>query len=254
MPAAHYHPTVLVLGAQPGLAGEYLLARSCQVLHATSGADAIALARQHRPGLIIIDLDLENLDAYEVVVDLDETPETRGAELVSIVSDEADDEAIRSRCSGRLIRPVTEGALAAVIGPCLERLAHLPGERSPAANGDSARAGQRRADLLERIERLEIELTRTQEALAALYEQQMSLRHVAHLAEEMAQPMTLVMGYAEMLPADLGDLGAARSDCDIIAEQVKRMARTLSLLRRLAPRGALAAPPGDAPGSAEKGR
>jgi signal transduction histidine kinase len=105
---------------------------------------------------------------------------------------------------------------------------------------------------LVRIQRLELELARAQEALAGLYEQQLSLRRVAHLTEELAQPMTLVMGYAEMLPADLGDMGAARSDCDIIAEQVKRMARTLSLLRRLAPSSGLGPPARGAPGPAEK--
>jgi CheY-like chemotaxis protein len=247
------HPTVLVVGAEPGLVGEYLLARSCQVVHAASGADAVVLARRHRPGLIIMDLDLENLDPYEVTVDLDGMPETRGVEIVAIVSDGDDDEAIRPRCSGRLIRPVTEGALLAVVDPCLARLERATCEGSGPAGASKVESSGRNADLLERIERLELELARTQEALAGLYEQQVSLRRVAHLAEEMAQPMTLVMGYVEMLPADLANLGAARSDCDIIAEQVKRMARTLALLRRLAPGSGLAPPAWGASGPAEKG-
>lgn len=253
MPHPDDHPTVLVIGAEPGLVGEYLLARSCQVVHAACGADAIALAQRHRPGLVVMDLDLENLDPYEMAVDLETMPEARDAEIVVIVSDSEDDEAIRPRCRGRLIRPVTEGALVAVLDPCLARLAPTPDEGSAAPSPDLVAARKRGADLLERIERLELELARTQEALAGLYEQQVSLRRVANLAEEMAQPMTLVMGYAEMLPADLGNLGAARSDCDIIAEQVKRMARTLGLLRRLAPSGAHMPPARAGPGPAEKG-
>lgn len=253
MPQPHDHPTVLVIGAEPGLVGEYLLARSCQVIHAASGADAIAMAQRHRPGLIIMDLDLDNLDPYEVTVDLQTMPETRQAEIVAIISDAEDDEAIRSRCHGRLIRPVTEGALLAVVDPCLERLAAATSAGPHPADADGAGANGHGADLRERIERLELELARTQEALANLYEQQVSLRRVAHLAEEMAQPMTLVMGYAEMLPADLGNLGTAQSDCDIIAGQVRRMARTLSLLRRLAPGGGPSPPPRSDLGPAEKG-
>ncbi len=247
MSPSHHHPTVLVISAEPGLVGEYVRARSCPMVHATSGADAIAMAKQHCPELIVIDLDLENLDPYEVVVDLEAMPETHRAQIVTMASEDADDEAIRTRCSGRLIRPVTEAALAQVLDPCIERL--VPDDRP---SGDPAQEGDQHIDLLERIERLEIELTRTQEALAGLYEQQVSLRRVAHLAEEMTQPMTLVMGYAEMLPADLGNLDAAQSDCDIIAEQVKRMARTLSTLRRLVPRSGISAPPTGEPGSPEK--
>lgn len=247
-----HHPTVLVIGAEPGLVGEYLLARSCQVLHAASGADAVALARWHRPRLIIMDLDLENLDPYEMVVDLEAMPETCEAEIVTIVSDAEDDHAIRPRCSGRLIRPVSEGALMAAIDPYLARLASAPAPQGSPTNDAREPQGSHGADLLERIERLEIELARTQEALARLYEQHVSLRRVARLTEELAQPMTLVMGYAEMLPADLGDVGAARSDCDIIAEQVKRMARTLTLLRRLTPSIGLGPPSRGAPGPAEK--
>lgn len=249
MPQPDHHPTVLVIGAEPSIVGEYLLARSCQVVHATSGADAVALAQRHHPRLVIMDLDLENLDPYEMAVDLQEMPETRGAEIVVIVSDPEDDAAIRPRCRGRLTRPVTEDALSAVVGPCLER----PAGEGPLPSPNVAKPQGHGIDLCERIERLEVELARTQEALASLYEHQMSLRRVAHLAEEMAQPMTLVMGYAEMLQGDLGDLGAARTDCDIIAEQVKRMARTLSLLRRIAPATDLGPPAPRAAGPAEKG-
>lgn len=237
MPQPDHHPTVLVIGAEPGLIGEFLAARSCQVVHAPSGADAVALAQRHRPRLVIMDLDLDNLDPYEMTIDLEAMPETRGAAIVTIVSDPEDDEAIRPRCRGRLVRPVAKDDLATVLAPCLESAAPAPapdGDASVACTGRADSNGHG-ADLRERIERLEMELARTQEALASLYEQQLSLRRVAHLAEEMAQPMTLVMGYAEMLPADLSNLGAARTDCDIIAEQVKRMARTLSLLRRIAP-------------------
>ena len=105
-----YHPTVLVIGPEPGLVGECLLARSCQVVHADSGAAAIALARRHAPRLVIMDLDLENLDPYEVAIDLETMPEAREAEIVALVSHGDDDESIRARCAGRLLKPVTERA------------------------------------------------------------------------------------------------------------------------------------------------
>lgn len=123
MPQPDHQPTALVIAAEPGLIGEYLLTRSWRVVHAVSGADAIALAQRHAPEMVIMDLDLENLDPYEMAVDLESMPATAGADLVVIASAAEDDEAIRPRCRGRILRPVTEEALAAVLDPYLRRLA-----------------------------------------------------------------------------------------------------------------------------------
>jgi CheY-like chemotaxis protein len=255
MPQREHHPTVvLVIGAEHDPIGPYLVACGCHVIRATSGAAAVALAQRHRPHLVIMDLDVENLDPYEMVIDLTALHETRDAPIVVVVSAPEDDEAIRPYCHGRLVRPGIEAALAATLAPHLARPAAEDTPRDPAvsaAPSDGADPLQERFE--RRLERLEREVARTQEALAGLYEQHLSLRQAAQLTEELAQPMTLVMGYAEMLPADLGDVGAARTDCEIITAQVKRMARTLGLLRRLVPRAGPAPPTPPTAGAAENG-
>jgi two-component system KDP operon response regulator KdpE len=62
---------VVLVDDEPNLVkivGQNLRARGYEVLEASSGPDAIALVKQHRPDLIILDVRMPGMDGFEVCV------------------------------------------------------------------------------------------------------------------------------------------------------------------------------------------
>lgn len=65
----------------------YLLgAHGYTTLSATNGREAIDGARQERPDLIICDLQMPEVDGYEVVRELKQDPDLRGVPLLAVTA------------------------------------------------------------------------------------------------------------------------------------------------------------------------
>jgi DNA-binding response OmpR family regulator len=62
------------------------------LLQATDGEEALALARRHRPDLILLDINMPRLDGFEVLRQLKQAPETASIKVVILSArrDEAD--------------------------------------------------------------------------------------------------------------------------------------------------------------------
>ena len=54
------------------------------VLEATSGGEGIAVAKQNRPGLILMDIQLPIMDGYETVARLKADPDTRDIPVMAV--------------------------------------------------------------------------------------------------------------------------------------------------------------------------
>jgi CheY-like chemotaxis protein len=77
--------TILVVNDQPGLlkgAGKLLRDAGYSVLEAANGADALELAREQTPSLVLLDLVMPGIDGYEVCRRLKFNPSTKAIPVV----------------------------------------------------------------------------------------------------------------------------------------------------------------------------
>ena len=82
-------PSVLVVDDFPDgreMVAEYLAFRGFSVLEAATGAEAIALARKHRPRLILMDLGMPGLDGWETTRQLKADRRTRSCVIVALTA------------------------------------------------------------------------------------------------------------------------------------------------------------------------
>ena len=56
------------------------------VLHAVNGNEALAMAREHRPDLILMDIQMPEMDGYEAAGLIRDDPELGGIPIVAVTS------------------------------------------------------------------------------------------------------------------------------------------------------------------------
>jgi two-component system cell cycle response regulator DivK len=111
-PAADAHPVVLIVDDDPKnlkLAGDVLRAAGFRTLQAASGAEAIALATEHLPELILLDLRLPDLDGVDVVRGLADHAGTASIPVVALSALPLDGEAwlLAAGFAGCLEKPIS---------------------------------------------------------------------------------------------------------------------------------------------------
>jgi len=123
-----------------------LAPRGYHLLHATSGDEGLALAREHHPDLLILDLVMNAMDGFEVASALRQDPETAGLPIIALTAKELTREE-RGRLNGNIeayLRKAStsQAALVAAVEGLMARRAdppsspddevsfHGPGERS----------------------------------------------------------------------------------------------------------------------------
>lgn len=73
-----------------------LVKKGFNVLTAGNGAEALSLARQHRPDLILLDLNMPETDGYEVLTELHKEGATEQIPVVVISAHGGEDEVRRA--------------------------------------------------------------------------------------------------------------------------------------------------------------
>jgi two-component system, cell cycle response regulator DivK len=82
-------PSVLVVDDFPDgreMVAEYLAFRGFSVLQASTGAEALALARKHRPRLILMDLGMPGVDGWETTRRLKADERTRDIIIIALTA------------------------------------------------------------------------------------------------------------------------------------------------------------------------
>lgn len=95
-----------------------LTAESYAVRTAADGADALAVLREFRPRLILMDLQMPGLDGFELTRRLKSDPATRDIVIVAITAYamKGDEEKARAAgCDDYVSKPIDTRALPAVI-------------------------------------------------------------------------------------------------------------------------------------------
>lgn len=89
-----------------------------EVLQAGTGAEAMEIARERQPGLVLMDLGLPDQNGLEVTRRLKADPATAGIPVVALTGRalESDQEAcLQAGCSGYLTKPVDTRQLLSAI-------------------------------------------------------------------------------------------------------------------------------------------
>jgi two-component system phosphate regulon response regulator PhoB len=91
---------VLLADDEPGLRrliGTTLGTQDFDVLYAVDGEEALRMARQHHPELILLDVNMPKLDGFQVCKSLKSDPETSNIKVVMITARGTDVDRARGR-------------------------------------------------------------------------------------------------------------------------------------------------------------
>ena len=82
------------------LIGTTLGTENFDLLQAVDGEEALRIARQQRPELVLLDVNMPKLDGFEVCRHLKSEPETSGIKVVMLTARTADADRARGREAG----------------------------------------------------------------------------------------------------------------------------------------------------------
>ena len=90
----------------------------CSVVEAVNGKEAVELASQVSPGLILMDLSMPVLDGYEATRQIKANPELRHIPIVAVTSSALSGDDLKARaagCDAYITKPFSPRALLAKI-------------------------------------------------------------------------------------------------------------------------------------------
>jgi CheY-like chemotaxis protein len=96
----------------------YLRHEGFECIEATDGAEALRLARQHHPVLVLMDATMPGVDGWQAVQQLRSEPDLRGIAVVMLTAHAFDEHRRRAEAVGAdafLAKPVLPDQLAAEI-------------------------------------------------------------------------------------------------------------------------------------------
>ena len=179
---------ILVVDDEPDIVAlvSYHLAKSgYRVTTAASGTDALALARQERPGLVVLDLMLPGMSGYEVLEALRADEGTRDIAVLMLTARKEEPDRIRGLSLGAddyLTKPFSPQELVLRVGAILRRVS-----AAGATPGETLVLGPLTIDRgahKVRVDGHEIELTPTEfKLLLTLAERRGRVQARSHLLE-----------------------------------------------------------------------
>jgi signal transduction histidine kinase len=188
------------------LVKKLLLAAGHAVVEAESGLEGIRLAAAERPDLVLVDINVPDLDGYEVTLRLRGMPNLQGVPIVAITAEGDRMTSLAVGADGFIAKPID----ASRFGQLVER--YLRGHREHADETGEVRLRERSQKIVERLEKKVGELIEANRRL----EEHSRLRRefLRNLSHELATPMTPVVGYLKLLlGGELGPLTETQRKC-----------------------------------------
>ena len=93
-----------------------------EVLKAENGADGVALARQEKPDVVLMDIVMPGLNGFQATRQLTKDPETRHIAVVVVTTKDQETDmvwAARQGAKGYLTKPIEEAALIKAVTDAL---------------------------------------------------------------------------------------------------------------------------------------
>jgi len=190
------------------------------IVEAETGLEGIRLAGEQRPDLVLVDINIPDLDGYEVTLRLRGMPDLAGVPVVAITAEGDRMTSLAVGADGFITKPIDASRFAA----SLERF--LGGHRESADETGEIRLRERSQLIVARLEKKVIELS----AANARLEEMALLRQefLRNLSHELATPMTPVVGYLRLLLADeLGPLTETQRRCLVAVDRSTQRLRSL---------------------------
>ena len=89
-----------------------------EVIEAVNGVEALALAREHRPDLVLMDLSLPEMDGWEATRRLQADPATAGLTIVAVTAHAMSgdrERVLAAGFAGYVAKPIDVGGFAAQV-------------------------------------------------------------------------------------------------------------------------------------------
>lgn len=175
------------------LVRKLLTAAGHEVIDAESGLEGIRLAEAHNPDLVLVDINVPDLDGYEVTLRLRGMPSMQGKPIVAITSEGDRETSLAVGADGFIQKPIDAKRFPEVVAMYLS--GHTERGQHEADDAQILRSKSQKL-----VERLEHTVSGLSEANRKLEEharlRQMFLQNMSH---EFATPMTPVVGYLRLL-------------------------------------------------------
>ena len=174
------------------LVRKLLTAVGHEVIDAESGLEGIRLAEAQNPELVLVDINVPDLDGYDVTLRLRGMPSMQGKPIVAITAEGDRETSLAVGADGLIQKPIDAQRFPEVVAK------YLAGHTERGERGDDAGILRSRSQKL--VERLEQTVSGLSDANRKLEEaarlRQMFLQNLSH---EFATPMTPVVGYLRLL-------------------------------------------------------
>lgn len=188
------------------LVRKILAAAGHEVVDAQSGIEGIALANERTPELVLVDINIPDLDGYEVILRLRGIAKLKAVPIVAITAEGERQTTLAMGADGFLSKPIDAARFANIIEGFLQ------GQREVATESHESRLRERSQFIVERLENKIKRLLEANERLEDMVRLRREfLRNVSH---ELATPLTPVVGYLKLLlDEELGPLSPLQSKC-----------------------------------------
>jgi len=199
-----------------------LESRGYAVALANDGPHGLALARESRPAMILVDINIPGLDGYETTTLLRTMEHLRGVPVVAVTADSrvgARERSLVAGCDGYITKPIDPHTLT-------EQLQEfLAGKREELPQDAEAPLLREYTNkLVERLERQVRDLTNANAELQEL--DQLKSQFLATLSHELRTPLTSILGYLDLF--ERGTLGALSEVQNQALDVMTRNAHTLA--------------------------
>ena len=195
-----------------------------EVIDAETGLQGIRMADSQRPDLVLVDINVPDLDGYEVTLRLRGIPALEHVPIVAITAEGDRETSLAVGADGFLTKPINAAQFPAQIRR------FLAGHREQARDRRGHRLRSRSQKLAERLERKVAELSEANQRLEEMARLRSEfLRNISH---EFATPMTPVVGYLRLLlDEEVGPLTQLqRKSLSQIHESTERLQRLIDTL------------------------
>jgi len=169
------------------------------VLLAADGLEGISLAREKKPNLILMDINLPSMDGREITTRLRSIPHFANVPIVALTANHSAGSrelALAAGCTGFLTKPIDVASFP------IEVQKYLQGHSEPLAPAEKSEHLQRHAQNL--VTRLETKIHELESANKRLRElDRLKSDFIIMVSHELRTPLTLISGYAHLLDEQL---------------------------------------------------
>ncbi len=218
--------TVLHIEDDPGsrrLVEKLLVKAGHHVVDTDSGLEGVELARTIGPDLVLVDINIPDLDGYEVTLRLRGMPDLDGVPIVAITAEGDRETSLAVGADGFIAKPIDARHFARRVESFLSGHKEFPQDEK--TGEDKLREQSHRI-----VERLEAKVRALSTANADLEEMARLRREfLQNVTHELATPMTPVVGYLKLLLAEeLGPLTELQAKSLSAVERATRRLREVT--------------------------